>query len=842
MAEQREWHFSAFGLNTSADEADNGFCRNGDGSVTVWSLNNHGKINLPSTDGVAFYYTAVPADRAFTLTARVHIDEWTFTNGQEGFGLMAADRVGMHGWEGSFWNNSYMAACTRVEYRLDPETGTVVTDSVYPLISMKLGIGAQEKTGITPENLPKFEAGGLDIIKKAYKSRIYPLECSCAELGGGTYNLFGNEKSGKAVKAMEPPLTEVTLRICKSAAGFELSYLNDAGAVIGTKCFYRPNALSVLDSANIYVGCFAARFCRATFSDITLETGHMPMTLPVAPPVQYVVPTCQILSSPVSNHAVYYLQFVTNANGTAEIRRAEQPQRDGSMSHPKWQGAAGNRKAPEREGREFATSTSVRAGQMATVSMVLENGENPLEIRFEPQQDYLIQDEPDAIAVINRTITRSFTVTLESPSGEIYAGKTIFAAPDGTDSGLGTLDSPVDVETAIRRARAGDEIILAGGIYQPGHKIQVERDMNGVPGHPIIMRAETGKRAVFDFEKQSAGFVFAGNYWEIEGIDCTNSADYTPGIVICGHDVHLHRAYAYENGECGIVVWTLLDTDTRDEWPHDVQVTSCISCSNSDPGGANADGFAAKLRVGPGVVFDQCISCYNADDGWDLFTKVEHGTTSPVVIKNCIAFGNGMNPYGRQRGYGNGFKLGGTSLPAGHYLYNCAAFNNYARGIDSNSAPNERIQSCTSFDNYGPNVTLLTSDAENTAYSVHGVVSCRKNTLGPDDILMPRGTQKMEELAGPNCFYHMRGQSTNADGLRFDLSWFESLDAPHPDPEHLLRDLEAMMDENGRIRLGAFLRLTENAEAELRRHGVDPMRALAHLDFNRDEAEKRGLR
>ena len=35
----------------------------------------------------------------------------------------------------------------------------------------------------------------------------------------------------------------------------------------------------------------------------------------------------------------------------------------------------------------------------------------------------------------------------------------------------------------------------------------------------------------------------------------------------------------------------------------------------------DADGFAAKLTVGDGNVFDGCISYNNADDGWDFFAK-----------------------------------------------------------------------------------------------------------------------------------------------------------------------------------------------------------------------------
>ncbi len=35
----------------------------------------------------------------------------------------------------------------------------------------------------------------------------------------------------------------------------------------------------------------------------------------------------------------------------------------------------------------------------------------------------------------------------------------------------------------------------------------------------------------------------------------------------------------------------------------------------------DADGFAAKLTVGDGNVFDGCISYNNADDGWDLLLR-----------------------------------------------------------------------------------------------------------------------------------------------------------------------------------------------------------------------------
>ena len=89
----------------------------------------------------------------FTFTATATIDSWTFTNGQEGFGIMAADRVGVNGDSSVFWNNSYMASGTKVEYFYDTEKGEATEDDTKAKITMKDGLGAQQKVGVTKENL-----------------------------------------------------------------------------------------------------------------------------------------------------------------------------------------------------------------------------------------------------------------------------------------------------------------------------------------------------------------------------------------------------------------------------------------------------------------------------------------------------------------------------------------------------------------------------------------------------------------------------------------------------------------------------------------------------------------
>ena len=72
-------------------------------------------------------------------------------------------------------------------------------------------------------------------------------------------------------------------------------------------------------------------------------------------------------------------------------------------------------------------------------------------------------------------------------------------------------------------------------------------------------------------------------------------------------------------------------------WPAYNLILNCTSYGNADAGYEDADGFAAKLTVGDGNVFDGCISYNNADDGWDLFAKVQSGSIGAVRIQLLMA-------------------------------------------------------------------------------------------------------------------------------------------------------------------------------------------------------------
>ena len=223
----------------------------------------------------------------------------------------------------------------------------------------------------------------------------------------------------------------------------------------------------------------------------------------------------------------------------------------------------------------------------------------------------------------------------------------------------------------------------------------------------------------------------------------------------------------------------------------------------------DADGFAAKLTTGEGNVFDGCIAAYNADDGWDLFAKAATGSIGAVTIQNCVAYKNGYlmlaaEPVKKQSlqfptvtcdddgnlsfsnvavtiaaGNGNGFKMGGTNLPGNHKLLNSISYDNAAKGIDSNSCPDVKVYSSTSYNNEGYNVALYTGNKSAvTDYAADGVISFRKGTDGKEQLALQ--SQSSTAVYGPNNFYWdsetqtSHNKSTNTVTVK--ESWFESLD------------------------------------------------------------------
>lgn len=269
---QRVWRVSTYGSST--DSKNNGVIGNAnDGKVTVYSEGGKGKIVPGSTDGLTFYYTAIdPETENFTLTADIHVDSWTLSNGQEGFGMMAADAVGSNGDGTAFWNNAYQAIATKVEYYWDGED--VTTDISANKISMKLGLGAISRLGVTADDVAAIKNGTIT-MPAGYVSETTTLETGAATNGPGTYNLVGNwNKKAEPTGNLENLLADFRLQIQRNNTGYYLRYLDKDNKVIKEVRYYdlERNSLTQIDKDNIYVGFFASRNARITVSNIDLKT------------------------------------------------------------------------------------------------------------------------------------------------------------------------------------------------------------------------------------------------------------------------------------------------------------------------------------------------------------------------------------------------------------------------------------------------------------------------------------------------------------------------------------------------------------------------------------------
>ena len=773
---QRVWSVSTYGSST--DSKNNGVVGNiNDGAVTVFSENGKGKIVPGSTDGLTYYYTKIdPETENFTLTATVKVDKWTLSNGQEGFGMMVSDTVGPNGDGTAFWNNCFQNIVTKIEYNWDGEA--VTNDTAAPKISMKLGLGTIARTGVTAEDVAAIKAGTIT-MPAGYVSTSSTLETSAAALGAGTYNVVGNYTGTEPTGTLENLITEFRLQIQRNNTGYILRYLDQDDNVIGEKLFYdiERTELTRLDPDNIYVGFFASRNARITVTDAVLTTIRPEDDAPAEErKIEQVYPINTIESAAFANSADYDLVYYGNADGTLVVKDAA--------------------------GREIVNK-EFKASSKEHIAVKLNAGRNVFDVTFIPNPTY----RPGAYAEMTSYDTVNFRYVVEYKTS---ARSNIYVSPDGKAGAAGTKEAPVDIYTAVKTAAPGQKIILKEGTYNLTKTVKVERGVSGTPEAMIYMIAdpESSSRPVLDFGGNCAGMILAGDYWYFQGFDVTRSADAQKGIQVSGNHNTLDQIHAYRNGNTGIQISRYLSTDQFDQWPAYNLILNCSSYLNADKGYEDADGFAAKLTVGDGNVFDGCVSAYNADDGWDLFAKVQTGSIGVVTIQNCIAFKNGyiLDENGKEidAGNGNGFKMGGDSMPGAHVLKNSIAFANKAKGIDSNSCPDIKVYNSISYDNESYNVAFYTNTAVNTAFYAEGILSYKtSNTVAEQ--YKPKGTQKDSDVNNASNYYFNGSKSLNSEGKEADASWFANLDVKTAINGGITRNADGTLNTNG------FLTLTEAA-------------------------------
>jgi len=777
------WLFSTYGSNASTDPKDSGYEKLADGSVEVWNKNTKGKLVPASTDGVSFYYTRIPSDKNFTLSAEVKVNKWIYSNGQEGFGLMASDAVGKNGDGSSFWNNSYMASVTKVSYNYDRENGKVTDDTSYPLYTMKLGVGSQEKIGVTKDNLASLQNNDTAVITKDFSSTMTTLESLAGEKGdkdGGTYNIVGNldEKSVPAGPALAQ-YTTFKLVIQKNNTGYFVSYIDENGKT-HTQKYYDTKALEKLDPDYVYAGIFAARNADVTASNIELTLIDPDKdAAPEQPEVKRVTPYFGVVSPSTANSSSYNMRLMTNYDGEVKVLDGE----------GKTLGEAG-----------------VKAGEAALFPVTLNKGKNTFTAIGQPDSDY----KPAKNSVLSSYDEIKTDVSINYYN---YDGDIIYTGPKA--NGKGSKNDPASIYEAVKYAAPGQTIVLLPGKYDLDKGLVIPLGTNGNSDKKISLVADPSseERPVLDFSKarDTIGLELAGDYWYLKGFDVTGSSNGKDGIHVSGSHNVLDQVRAYHNGNTGIQLSRIGTQQAREEWPSYNTILNCTSYANADNGFEDADGFAAKLTIGEGNVFDGCISYNNADDGWDLFAKPETGSIGAVTIKNCLAFGNGYGEDGTDEGNGNGFKMGGSSLSGYHKLINSVSFNNKAKGIDSNSCPDIQIENNISFNNGGSNVALYTTDAKNTDFSAKGIISYRKGT-DVNETIKPVGSQDIKKIYQSSDYYWKNALGDSHDSSKeVSDDWFISIDTGFDSAKHIFQGMPVTRNADGTINMNGLLVLTDKA-------------------------------
>jgi hypothetical protein len=241
---------------------------------------------------------------------------------------------------------------------------------------------------------------------------------------------------------------------------------------------------------------------------------------------------------------------------------------------------------------------------------------------------------------------------------------------------------------------------MKGGTYSFSTEVAIPASASGQQGGMKSLVAVPGETPVLDFSSQPygstssvsnpRGLSLQASWWHVKGLEVKGAAD--NGMYVSGSHNIVEACVFHGNRDSGLQIGRATSSTAQADWPSHNLILNCESYDNYDAppnAGENADGFACKLTTGPGNVFRGCVSHHNIDDGWDLYTKTDTGPIAPVVIDQCIAFGNGTltNGTSNPNGDRNGFKLGGSGIAVAHVVTRSIAFGNGKNGFTWNSNP-----------------------------------------------------------------------------------------------------------------------------------------------------------
>ena len=687
-----------------------------------------------SEDGFTYYYTPISKDENFILTATFTVTSSENADNQSAMGIIATDTVAST----ADVNFKYFNSITCGACKLIPTT--TGGQAIYRVPGVRYVTGYVDSSAKVPYD-PSSTLANPPGLRNMVNKYVFTNDKDKGFVNGSTYTF--------------------TLR--KSNTGYE----GTMSGSDGTYVLYDPSSLFVQDSNNMYVGFFAAR-------NITVEVTDMVMTTMSsssdeakhdAPPT-YLDKSVAIYSPSHATSYDYNLVYRPTFAGTLTIK--------------------------DDEGNVIVNGEHINAKEYFTKNFTLKKDETTLTATITPDKNQLLEDFSDVVT--------EKTITVKKYGEE---GQTIVVSPSGTAAGTGSEENPLDVYTAVAYAQPGQTILLKNGTYNLNEKLTLERGHNGTADKPIRMIGESVENIVADQDAgltDTTGVKFnlagldmttgtaievGGDYWHLYGIEIYNTPHDVKTVQVSGNHNTVEMVLIHDVGNSGLQI-SGSSKETIEHWPSYNTILNCEVYNCCDAKMNDADGFAAKLTSGVGNVFKGCISHHNIDDGWDLYAKSTTGIIGAVVIEDCVTYANGILTSYAEDGYtgeGNGFKLGGESMPVDHQLKNSITFENGAKGVTSNSNPNGIIDGVICYNNaaisQAENFSLYTNSAKNTKYTVNNLVSMSSHTSKQDKrSLVTNGTvtAKSTDLDSDINFFWTGKASTNKSGAKATASWFKNTD------------------------------------------------------------------
>lgn len=613
-ASKLEWRTITFGQSTDLNFSSNvpaakvginevwidgkkaGLDYRGDLSKPITIESRGGKIGN-SHDGLTFYYTMVSAKANFVLDADVLVEEFgpaianTAPNYQEGAGLMVRDTIGVP-----------RQVPMRAGYEEFPAASNMVAN----------GVLAQNRKIGSPLAIQTLMRNGI-YQPWGNTGAIYPRDTYKGDIDPATKPRFH-------------------LRLERTNSGFVASYadLDGRNAISKTVAGASADMVNVIEADRMYVGFFAARNARVTFSNAKLSLSEA-----------HTVPAPKFVAKP---YALRFELASPDVTATEDYTLQARANYDGRVS-------------VIQDGKPVATDIPVIAGQHFVFPTRIIGNASSFQVMFTPTAG-----PSREVRRLELNVSR---IAQTNPAS-------LYVAPAGKADALGTAESPLDLMSAATRLPPGGTIHLLAGEYG---ETTLPINLSGTASAPKKLLA-SGK-AVF-----RKTFRLNASYWQVKGIEMAGASLYVAG----SHNL-IERVVAHDSPDTGIQISS--PDIGRPLWARDNLVLNSDSYDNVDPSMTNADGFAAKIRVGDGNTFRGCISHNNIDDGWDLFNKIEDGPNGVVTIEDSIAYSNGQLSYGPaiEGAIGNGFKLGGEGQPVGHIIRGNLSFNNLMDGFTDNFNP-----------------------------------------------------------------------------------------------------------------------------------------------------------